>query len=338
MKLIYPPLLKKGDTVGFVSPSAGLAGKYKYRVRRAVGWFNKYGFKVKIGKYFWKTGYIAGEPEERAEDINRMVEDEEVKCIVSSIGGENSVQLLGYLNFKAFRRNPKIFVGFSDITVLHLAFYKKARVVTFYGPMVLTQFGEYPEPFEYTVNYFFKAVMKGEIGRVKEVSYTDQFLDWGRYRNKARDRFKKNKFLWLREGYAKGKLVGGCLPSILRVAGTKYFPSFKKSLIFLETPEGERAGKPYSLEKVNSNLSQLTEMGVFERARGVIFGIPYQYTEGMKKEFFKLVEKRLSEYNFPILANVNFGHTDPIITIPYGSIGEIDSGENSFLIEIKDQK
>jgi len=72
-------------------------------------------------------------------------------------------------------------------------------------------------------------------------------------------------------------------------------------------------------------------MGVFERARGVIFGIPYRYTKEMKKEFFKLVEKRLSEYDFPILANVNFGHTDPIITIPYGSIGEIDSGENSWL-------
>ena len=133
MKLIYPPLLKKGDTVGFVSPSAGLAGKYEYRVRRAVGWFNKHGFKVKIGKHFWRTGYIAGEPEERAEDINRMIEDRKVKCIISSIGGENSVQLLRYLDFKAFRRNPKIFVGFSDITVLHLAFYKKARVVTFYG-------------------------------------------------------------------------------------------------------------------------------------------------------------------------------------------------------------
>jgi len=334
-KLIVPKFIYKNPVIGFISPSAGLAGIFKYRVERAIRWFEKQGFKVKLSKNFWKAGYIAGEPEERAKDLNEMIYEREVKAIICSIGGDHSIQLLKYIDFKAFRKNPKIFVGFSDITVLHLAFYKASRVQTFYGPMVLTQFGEYPKPFDYTVEHFFKVVMKKEkVIEVRATSYTDQFLDWSKYKNVARTKFKKNKFLWLREGVTKGKLIGGCLPSILRVAGTKYFPSFKNSIIFLETPEGEKPGKPYLLEKVDADLSQLIEIGIFDKAKGLILGVPYRYTEKMKKEFYQLILKRLKDYDFPILANVNFGHTDPIITIPYGSVGILNSYENKFKIKI----
>ncbi len=335
MKLLIPPSLKKNDVIGFVSPSAGLAGIFKYRVKRAIKWFKKQDLKVKLSKNFWKTGYIAGEPEERARDLNEMIYDKEVKAIICAIGGENSIQLLKYIDFKTFRKNPKIFVGFSDISVLHLSFYKTSGVQTFYGPMALTQFGEYPKPFDYTIEYFFKIVMKREkVIEVKPTNYTDQFLDWAKYKNVARTRFKKNEFLWLREGRAKGKLIGGCLPSILRVAGTRHFPSFKNSMIFLETPEGEKPGKFYPIEKVDANLSQLIEIGIFDKAKGLILGVPYQYTEKMKKEFYQLILKRLKDFDFPILANVNFGHTDPIITIPYGSTGILDSYQKTFFIRI----
>ncbi len=119
MKLIVPPKLKRGDTIAFVSPSAGLAGLFKYRVKRAIKWFRDEGFKVKLSKNFWKTGYIAGSPEERARDLNETILDKEVKAIISAIGGEHSIQILRYVDFEAFRKNPKIFSGFSDITVLH---------------------------------------------------------------------------------------------------------------------------------------------------------------------------------------------------------------------------
>ncbi|HDN91047.1 MAG TPA: LD-carboxypeptidase [Candidatus Aenigmarchaeota archaeon] len=334
MKLIVPPKLKKGDTIAFVSPSAGLAGLFKYRVKRAIRWFREEGFKVKLSENFWETGYIAGSPEGRARDLNEMILDEEVKAIISAIGGEHSIQILRYVNFEAFKENPKIFSGFSDITVLHLAFYKISGVQTYYGPMVLTQFGEYPKPSEYTIRYFYKAVMHGKIGKIEVVDYTDQFLDWKKYKRTPRRKFKKNKLLWLREGKAKGRLIGGCMPSILRVTGTSYFPSFHNSIIFLETPEGERAGKPYKLEKVDADLSQLREVGIFEKARGLILGIPYRYTKQMKQEFYRLVLERLKDYDFPILANVNFGHTDPIITIPYGAQAIIDSEAKELRIEI----
>ena len=316
--MILPKRLKKGDTIGFVAPSAGLAKIFKYRVERAIKWFKDQGFKVKLGNYFWEEGYIAGEPEKRAEDLNKMIYDKEVKAIISLIGGEHSIQLVDLIDYKAFRKNPKIFVGFSDITVLHLAFYKKSKVVTFYGPMVLTQFGEYPRPHDYTIKYFYKAVVKGYIGKIEPTRYTDQFLDWNVYKNIPRTEWKKNKFLWLRKGEAEGILLGGCLPSMLRLAGTKYFPKFNNSILFIETPEGKEPGEPYPLEEADANISQLKIMGVFDKIKGLIIGIPYRYTEKMKLEFYKLILERLKEYDFPILANVNFGHTDPIITIPYG--------------------
>ena len=332
---LIKPRLEKSSYIGFVSPSAGLAGVFKYRVERAKRWFEKQGFKIKLTKNFFKTGYIAGEPEERAFDLNAAIRDNKVGGIICSIGGYHSIQLLKYIDFKSFRKHPKVFVGFSDITTLHLAFYKISKVQTFYGPMVLTQFGEYPKPFDYTVKYFFNVVMRKQRKvNIRAVNYTDQFLDWGKYKNVPRTKFKKNKFVWLREGSARGKLMGGCLPSILRVAGTKYFPSFNKSIVFLETPEGEKPGKPYRIEKVDGDLSQLIGVGVFNKAKGLILGIPYRYTEKMKKEFYQLILKRLREFDFPILANVNFGHTDPIITIPYGAVGTIDSSENSFTINI----
>jgi len=170
--------------------------------------------------------------------------------------------------------------------------------------------------------------------KIKPVDYTDQFLDWGKYKKAAKIKFKGNKFLWLRKGEGKGKLLGGCLPSILRIAGTKYFPSFKNSIIFLETPEGEDPRKPYKIEKVDADLSQLIEIGIFDKARGLILGIPYKYTEKMKKKLYQLIVRRLKDYDFPILANANFGHTNPIITIPYGSIGILNSWENSFLLQM----
>lgn len=330
--MIFPRKLKKGDTIGFVAPSSGLAKTFEYRVKRAIKWFEKQGFKVKLGKHFWKEGYIAGEPEERAEDLNEMIRDPDVKAIISLIGGDHSIQLVDLIDYKSFRKNPKIFSGFSDITVLHLAFYKKAKVITFYGPMVLTQFGEYPEPHEYTVKYFFKAVIDGYIGKIEPSAYTDQFLDWAIYKETPRTEWKENSFLWLREGEAKGKLLGGCLPSILRLAGTDYFPNFRNSILFIETPEGNKPGEPYELEKVDADISQLKAIGIFEEIKGLIVGIPYRYTEEMKKEFYELILKRLKEYDFPILANVNFGHTDPIITIPYGVKARINSEENLFEI------
>lgn len=330
--MLLPKKLKRGDYIGFVAPSAGLAKRYEYRVRRAIKWFENNGFKIKFGKHFWKDGYIAGEPNERAEDINNMIYDKDVKAIISLIGGDHSVQLLDLIDYDAFRKSPKIFVGFSDITVLHLAFYKKSKAVTFYGPMILTQFGEYPKPFDYTVKYFFKALCDGKIGKIEASDYTDQFLDWGKYKNVERTEWKSNRFLWLKKGEAEGKLIGGCLPSILRVAGTKYFPSFENHILFLETPENN-PGEPYPIEKVDADISQLKTMGILEEINGLIIGIPYRYDESMKRVFYKLIQKRLKEFEFPILANVNFGHTDPIITIPYGIKAVLSSKDNLFEIK-----
>jgi muramoyltetrapeptide carboxypeptidase LdcA involved in peptidoglycan recycling len=327
-----PKALKKGDTIGIISPSCGLAGFYPKRFKRAINFLRNLGFNTKVGKYALVKGYIAGEPEERAKDLNSMLYDEEVKAILCTIGGEHCIQLIDKIDYSYFKRYPKIFIGYSDITVLHLAFYKKSKVVTFYGPMLLTQFGEYPEPFEYTLEYFEKAVMQAKpIGKIYASNYTDEFVDW-KFK-KERKLSKKNKFLWLKEGEAEGKLLGGCLPSLLRLAGTRIFPKFKNCLLFLELPEGEQEDQPYPIEKVDADLSQLKQIGIFDEINGLIFGLPYRYDKRTYEKLKQLLAKRLREYDFPSLLNVNFGHCDPIITLPYGVKAKLSSCENSFLIE-----
>ena len=330
--MITPQPLRKGDTVAFIAPSSGLAKTFEYRVKRAENWFKSQGFKVVYARNFWKKGFLAGTPEESAEALNELIQDKEVRALISLIGGEHSIQLLRYIDFKAFRKNPKIFTGFSDITVLHLAFYTQSRVKTFYGPMILTQFGEYPEPHKYTIEYFYRAVSSQRIGKIRPTSYTDQFLDWGKYKNKKRTNYKKNHYVWIKKGEAKGELVGGCLPSILRLAGTRYFPNLKNKLLFLETPEGDKPGTPYDLERAISDIVHLMEMEIFEKIRGLVLGIPYRYSEKMKEKLYISIKNLLGGYDFPILANVNFGHTDPIITIPYGALARISSKRNEFVI------
>ncbi len=325
--MLLPKSLKVGKEVAFVSPSAGLAKTFRYRVIRAKKWFEKEGYKVSFGKHFWKEGYIAGEPEERAEDLNAAMDKD---AIIPLVGGDHSIQLLRFIDYKKFKKKRPIFVGFSDITVLHLAFYKMTKVVTFYGPMVLSQFGDV-KPHQYTIKYFFKAVRDGFIGKAEVSNYTDAFYDWAIYKNKVRKLTRKNKYIWIKEGYAEGDLLGGCLPSILRVAGTKYFPNFKRKIIFIETPEDD-PGEPYTIDKVDADLLQLIEIGVFDKAQGLVVGIPYRYSEKMKREFYELLKRRFESFDFPILANVNFGHTNPIITIPYGVKAILDSNKNSFEI------
>ncbi|MEM5805512.1 MAG: LD-carboxypeptidase [Candidatus Aenigmatarchaeota archaeon] len=128
MTLIKPKRLNIGDTIGIISPSSSLPADIPFRFRRGVECLEKLGFRVKIGKYaVSKYGYMAGKPIERAMDINSMFKDANVKAIISSIGGYNSNQLLNLLKYKMIRKNPKIFMGYSDATSLLLTIFKKTN-------------------------------------------------------------------------------------------------------------------------------------------------------------------------------------------------------------------
>lgn len=335
-KLLKAKCLQKGDTVGIVSPSAPLAGLLPHRVKRGVKMLEKLGFKAKIGKHALKvTQHTAGSPEERAEDINDFFRDRSVKTLISFIGGNHSNQVLEYLNFDLIKRNPKAFIGYSDATILHFALYTQAKLVSFYGPAVLTQFAENPEIFPYTKEYFKKALMSPKlIGKVKpSLEWTDEILDWFKKDDlKRRRRMKKNKGRqWLKKGKAKGPILGGCIVSMMHLRGTRYWPDFSGSVLFWEIPESDDDfTKGESPENIDAYLTDLELSGIFNRIKGMIIGRPFGYGKKQIIQLIEIIKERTKEYNFPVLFNVDIGHTDPIITVPLGTEVKIDSDKNVF--------
>lgn len=339
MSLIKPPQLKIGDTIGLISPSAPLAGLVPHRTQKAIKSLTEMGFRVKVGKNALKvTGYTAGSPKERAEDINNFFKDKTVRAIICFIGGKHSNQILKYIDFNLIKKNPKIFLGYSDATVLHFAFYTQSNLVTFYGPAALTQFAENPKILSYTEEYFRKAVMKPEpIGKIEPSPYwTDEILDWFKKEDLKRPRkMKKNKgWRWLKRGKAKGPILGGCITSMMHLRGTKYWPDFSGSIFFWETPESsDDFTKGERIENIDSYLTDLELSGVFKNIKGMIVGRFFGYSKQQQKEIIKIIKKRTSNYNFPVLLNVDVGHSDPMITIPLGVEVQIDSSTNLFEIK-----
>jgi len=141
MNLYNPSHLKKGDIIGIISPSSGLANIFPHRVEKGKRMLENLGFKVIFGKHaLERSGYVSASPQDRASDIHDMFVNPDVKAIICTIGGNHANQLLKYLDFDLIRSNPKIFIGYSDITILHYAFAVKAGLRTFYGPCMVVGF------------------------------------------------------------------------------------------------------------------------------------------------------------------------------------------------------
>lgn len=329
---IKPLRLKIGDTLGIVSPSWGGAGFFPHRVEQSVKYLNKLGFKVKFAQHSLnQKGFVSDTPENRVQDIHDMFVDTSVKAIIASIGGDHSCHLLPLLDYDLIRNNPKIFMGYSDITVLNIAIWKKTGLITFDGPTLLTDFAEFPQMFDYTETYFLKALM-GEkpIGIIEPSSYwTEEYLDWSEKKDLERPRevLASSGWTWLREGKAEGILIGGCLESLQHLRGTEFWPDWNNSIFFFETSEE----KP-SPGTVDAILMDYQNMGVFEKIRGLIVGRSMYYSDEEKQLLREIILERTQRYTFPIITGVDFGHTAPKFTIPLGSMAQIDSTKKRFEI------
>ncbi len=334
--MIKPKKLENGQTIAFVAPASGFAALVPHRLDKAKEYFEKQGYKVKVYPTANKiSGFSSDTPENRAKDLMDAFKDEEVNAIICTIGGNSSHQILEYLDFELIRNNPKIFCGFSDITSLQLALFKKSDLVTFYGPAAVTQFGDFPEPNGYTLSYFKKSV-HGTVGKVSpsENWSDDKSANWMEKEDiNAIRKYKPNKgYQWLKEGNAEAEILGGCLPVIMHLKGTEYWPSFKDKILLLETPEGHDFWKGQDLSDVDAFLTNLRIAGVFNEIKGIVFGRGFGYSEEEIKTLKELILKNTKGFDFPILYGVDIGHTDPIITVPLGCKVKIDSAENLFEI------
>jgi muramoyltetrapeptide carboxypeptidase LdcA involved in peptidoglycan recycling len=290
------------------------------------------GFEARLGPCALnRRGFVSDTPQNRARDIHNMFRDSEVKAIVAAIGGDHSCHLLPFLDFDLIRKNPKVFMGFSDITVLNVAIWKETGLVTFNGPALLTDLAEFPRMFEYTESYMLKALCRAEpIGAIEPSRWwTEEFLDWGKQEDLKRPRARCDSpgWTWLRGGAAEGILIGGCLESLQHLRGTPFWPEWQDAIMFFETSEG-----PPSPELVDGILMDYENMGVLRQLKGLIVGRPMRYTEDEKQQLREIILERTSGYGFPIVTDMDFGHTSPQFSIPIGCRARIDADRQVFEI------
>jgi len=298
MEFIKPKKLMKGDTIGVVSPSEPIENsETDEQFKSGIKFLESLGFKIKLGKFLSSKN-----PEEKAKDMNEIFKDSNVKAIIASQGGETANALLPFLDYALIKNNPKIFIGISDITVLLDGINKKTGLITFHGNDVKWGFGR--KPTDYDKEEFLETLLKSEKREIPANS--------------------KRKVI--REGKASGKLIGGNLSCIQKLAGTEYFPDFKNAILFLEDY------KP-TTGKIEYRLNQLKQIGVFDKIKGIVIG----HIDGMEKsderEFEDILLEITKEHNFPILKTEDFGHNCPNTVLPLGIEAEIDCKNKTFKLK-----
>ena len=306
--IIKPPCLKKGDLISIVSPASTPTNAS--RVHSSVRYFESNGYRVTISKNVFNiNGYLAGTDEERAEDLNQAFADKNVKAIVCSRGGYGTPRILDMLDYRLIRRNPKILVGYSDITALQLAILRKTGLVTFSGPMAAVEFGGNIDP--YTEEMFFQVITQPKkIGPLR--SHKNFRLSF-RGRKKAR-----------------GRLIGGNLSLITSLFGTEYAPDFTRSLLLIE----EVSEEPYSIDRM---LTQLRLSGDLKRAAAFVVG---QFTDCSPEEPEKphraleeIIRDDLLSTNKTSVLNIPYGHVPIKMTLPLGVLASIDPMARKFSID-----
>lgn len=330
--VLKPPRLRPGDTVGIVSPSWGGAGAFPHRTRQGMAQLEALGYQVRLAKHALShSGYVSDSAAHRAEDIHELFADPQVRAVIASIGGNHSCHLLPLLDFDLIARNPKIFMGYSDITVLNVAIWQRTGLGTFNGPALITDFAEYPRLFAYTQEYFLKAVASGgAVGAVEpSTHWTEEFLDWEAQKDLERPRAMQpsSGWTWLKPGRAEGRLVGGCIESLEHLRGTVFWPDWQGAIFFFETSEE----KP-TPEDVDAILMDYHNMGVLDRLAGMIVARPMYYTDEEKQRLREVIMERTAGFSFPIITDMDFGHTTPQFTLPIGCRARIDADHRRFEI------
>lgn len=331
-KKIIPEQLKKGDTIGLVCPSAGLNPKAKHRISNAQKCLKRMGYKVKLGNCLISQNYTSGSIEDRVKDIHGMFANPNIKAVMTVIGGNHSNHLLSSLDYSLIRKNPKIFIGYSDITVLHYAFYTQANLITYYGPCAATQFGEYPDILPYTKDSFLAAVSNEASHYARSISlantWTNEFLDWFQQKDLTRPRkqIKNPGYIWLKQGYAKGQALPACNFSVNRLLGTKYWISPKAKILFLDL-----VLESLSYNLLDASLTDLFNAGVFNDINGLILSRLSGFSKQESDAVYQRILQLTASKNYPILANFDMGHTDPINTIQYDQLVEMDSEKKQIL-------
>ena len=332
MTMRKPRRLHPGDTVAVVSLSWGGLGdpelihKYHLAKERLETLF---GLHVRPMPHALKgSQFVYEHPELRAQDLMDAFRDSSVQAVFSAIGGDDSIRLLPYVDWAVLRDHPKIFMGYSDTTVTHFLMHN-AGVVSFYGPSVMCEFGEYGAMFDYTVRAVRDMLFGDTAGYRLESSplWSAEGLPWEEKNlNRRRSLLPELHGYELLQGsgIVQGRLLGGCLDVFPMCVGTAAWPApehWDGALLFLETSEDKPAP-----DQVKYILRNLAAQGIFRRISGILVGKPQSevYYEAYKQVFLQIVAGEEGLPDLPILYNLNFGHAAPIGILPCGIKAELD--------------
>lgn len=297
---IKPPKLYKGDTIGLIAPGSYIT---QSQLDKSIKNFEELGYKVKYSKNILsKHGYLAGYDYERAADIHEMFADKEVDAIAAVRGGYGCARILPMLDYSLIRSNPKILIGYSDVTSLLYGIYKKTGLVCFHGPVGISTFNDYS--IEHFKNILSNPASSYEMKNLPE---------------------EDEQIYVISEGVAEGELVGGNLSIVVSMIGTEYDIDSKNKIIFLE----EIGEEPYRIDRM---LTQMRQSGKFDGCKAIALGV-FERCEARENdpEFPKsltlkqVLQDRLGDLGVPVIYGLSFGHITNKFTIPFGVNARLDT-------------
>lgn len=295
---MLPKKLKFGDTIGIISPASG---EEEAIIKQKINILKNFGFKIKEGKHLYhRYGYLAGQDYQRAKDLMDMFLDKDVDAIFCFRGGYGSMRILPFIDWNLIKENPKIFLGFSDITVLLNYIYKHLDIITFHGPMVNSDLIE-----EYTLNSLLQNLMFGN--GCYDISNPDDIACYSNF-----------------SAYCEGILVGGNLSLICSTLGTPYEIDFKDKILFIEDVDEA----PYAIDRM---LTQLALSNKLNQCKGFILGQFKGCTSKDSENSLTLddiFKEKILCYNKPTLMNFMCGHDIPKLTLPIGAKIALDTLNN----------
>ena len=303
MNILKPKRLVPGDTIAVVSPAS--PSFTTVHQERGIEALERLGYRVVAAKHTNDRHLLfAGNEKDRARDINTAFKNESVKAIICTRGGCGTSQVLPFIDFTSIAKNPKIFIGYSDITALQIAIFNATGLVTFYGPMMATDFGKGLTRFK-SRNFF------------KILTETQKTIE---LRNPS-----SKKMLTLHPGITKGQLAGGCLSVVVASLGTRHEIDTKDKILFFEDIDEQ----PHRIDRY---LTHLIQAGKLQQAKGIIFG-PFTKCEYLTKDnYFKfgvklldLIKERIFPLGIPSIYGLQFGHVTNKLTIPFGGYATLDA-------------
>ncbi|MFC7005027.1 LD-carboxypeptidase [Bowmanella sp. JS7-9] len=300
-----PPRLRAGQTVGLIAPSSNVMENQD--IGFAIDILKSFGFKVKTGQHLYaRHGYLAGEDQVRAADVNAMFKDPDVDAIFCLRGGYGSPRILPYLDYASIAKHPKVIIGYSDVTALLNAIYTQTGMVTFHGPIAAQNFTDY------TLSQFKQVLFDAQAATIAAPPAFET----------AEGRAERdNRITVITPGVAEGKLIGGNLSLMVKLVGTPYEPDYRGNILILE----DVSEAPY---RIDGMLTHLKLAGKLQQLAGIAFGKCSDCEiDGNSLSIEQVLNDHLQPLGIPVIRGLMIGHIDDLATIPIGVRARLDTSQ-----------